>query len=165
MFKSFIAGITAISLTFASTTPLQAQNMNRDDVGKLIFGLAAIAVIGAAIDQNNDRDRRAAQSTPVRDEGRWGDMNRANRWSNLNRGQQQRGRNSRRALPRSCLQTVETRFGNQRFFGKRCLERNYQYVRTLPERCAVRLYTTNGPRRGFDPFCLREQGYRSDRRH
>lgn len=163
MFKSIIAGVTAISLTFASTTPLQAQNIDRNDVGKLIVGLAAIAVIGAAIDQNNDRDRSAARTTPVRDNRQWGDIDRTNRWSNPGR-QQERARNNRRRLPRSCLRTVETRFGEQRLFGKRCLERNYQFVRTLPERCAVRLYTANGPRRGFDPFCLREQGYRSDRR-
>jgi len=163
MFKSIIAGVTAISLTFSSATPLFAQNMNRDDVGKLIFGLAAIAVIGTAIDRNNDRDQRSAQTTPVRDNRQWGDVGRTNRWSNLDR-QQQRNRNSRRALPRSCLRTVETRFGDQRLFGKRCLERNYQYVNSLPDRCAVRLYTTDGPRRGFDPYCLREQGFRSDRR-
>jgi len=163
MFKSIIAGVTAISLTFASTTPLHAQNMNRNDVGKLIVGLAAIAVIGAAIDQNRDSDRRSTQTTPVRDNRQWGDIDRTNRWSNPGR-QQQRGRNSRRTLPQSCLRTVETRFGSQRLFGKRCLERNYQFESTLPERCAVRLYTANGPRRGFDPFCLREQGYRSDRR-
>ena len=63
MFKLLIAGITAISLTLATTTPLHAQGMDRDDVGKLLFGLAAIAVIGKAIEQNRERDRETVIAT------------------------------------------------------------------------------------------------------
>ncbi|MEJ8561922.1 hypothetical protein QTO30_12335 [Yoonia sp. GPGPB17] len=157
MFKPLIAGITALSLTLATTTPLQAQGLDRDDVGKLIFGLAAIAVIGAAIDNNRDRDRNRrtqVHQTPQRN----------NSWSDLNRDHQN-AQNRRRALPHACLRSVETRFGQQRLFGKRCLERNYRHVNRLPDRCAVRIYTTDGPRRGFDPVCLREQGFRSDRHY
>ncbi|EBA13944.1 hypothetical protein [Roseobacter sp. CCS2] len=162
MFKPLIAGITALSLTLATTTPLHAQGMNRDDVGKLIFGLAAIAVIGAAIDQNRDRDRD--RRTQVHQTPQWNDAHRNNTWSDLNR-EHQNTQNSRRALPHACLRTVETRFGHQGLFGKQCLERNYRHVNRLPDRCAVRIYTNDGPRRGFDPLCLREQGFRSDRRH
>ena len=162
MFKSLVAGITAVSLTLASTTPLQAQSMDREDVGKLLFGLATIAVIGAAIDQNRDNDRN--RSTRVHDTPQWGGINRNNSWSDLNR-RHDNSHNSRRVLPGSCLETVETRFGHQRLFGKRCLERNYRHASRLPDRCVVRLYTNEGPRGGYDPLCLREQGYRSDRRH
>ena len=166
MFKPLIAGITAISLTLATTTPLHAQGMDRDDVGKLLFGLAAIAVIGKAIEQNRerDRDRDRNRSTQVHQTPQSGGINRNNSWSDLNR-EHQTTNNGRRALPHACLRTVETRFGNQRLFGQRCLERNYCHVNRLPERCAVRVYTNDGPRRGFDPLCLREQGFRSDRRH
>lgn len=164
MFKPLIAGITAISLTLATTTPLHAQGMDRDDVGKLLFGLAAIAVIGTAIDRNRDRDRDRNRSTRAHQTPQTGGIHRNNGWSELNR-EHQRATNSRRVLPRACLRTVETRFGDQRLFGQRCLERNYRHVSRLPERCAVRVYTTNGPRSGFDPLCLREQGYRSNRRH
>lgn len=162
MFKPLLAGITAISLTLSSTTPLQAQGLDRDDMGKLLIGLAAVAVIGAAIEENRDRDR--SNSTPVHETPQWGGINRNNSWSDLNR-QHQSSQNSRRVLPHACLRTVETRFGSQRLFGKRCLERNYRHVNRLPDRCAVRLYTTDGPRSGYDPLCLREQGYRSDRRY
>ena len=162
MFKPLIAGITALSLTIASTTPLQAQGLDREDVGKLLIGLAAVAVIGAAIEESRDNDRD--RSTQANDTRQWSGINRNNDWSGLNR-QHQSNTNSRRVLPHACLQTVETRFGNQRLFGQRCLERNYRHVSRLPDRCAVQLYTSNGPRRGYDPLCLREQGYRSDRRN
>lgn len=156
MLKSLIAGVTALSLTMASATPIAAQGLDREDIGKLLIGLAAAAVIGAAIEENRE-DNRPTQAH--HNSNNWGgiDRNRTNNWSNLNRN------SNRRALPRDCLRRVETRFGTQRMFGKRCLERNYRQVNSLPGRCAVRVYTDNGPRRGFDPQCLREQGYRSTR--
>ena len=160
MFKPLIAGITALSLTFATTAPLQAQSINREDVGKLLIGLAAVAVIGAAIEENRDRTR----STPVHDNHRSSEITRNNSWSDLGRPQQT-NRDARLVLPSACLRNVDTRFGTQRMFGKRCLERNYRHASRLPERCAVRLYTNDGPRSGFDPLCLRDQGFRSDRRH
>jgi hypothetical protein len=157
MLKSLIAGVAALSLTLASAAPAAAGNLDREDVGKLLIGLAAVAVIGAAIEQNRDDTR----STPVHHNNGWSGINRNNNWSNLRRN----NNNSRRVLPHDCIRRVETRFGTQRMFGKRCLERNYRHVSNLPGRCAVRVYTDNGPRRGFDPQCLREQGYRSDRRN
>ena len=161
MLKSLTAAVTALSLTLATATPSYAQNLNRDDVGKLLIGLAAVAVIGAAIEENRDRDRN--RSTQVHDTPSWSGINR-NSWSDLNR-QHEHSQSNRRTLPHECLRRVQTRFGDQRIFGKRCLENNYRHASRLPDRCAVRVYTNNGPVRGFDPFCLREQGFRSDRRH
>lgn len=160
MFKPVIVGITALSLAFASTTSAFAQGMDREDVGKLLIGLAAVAVIGAALEEN--RDRNTGNQTS--DNTQQGGINRNNDWSHLNR-EHQRSADSRRVLPEACFQAVETRYGTQRLFGLRCLERNYRHVNRLPENCAVRLYASNGPVRGFDPLCLREEGFRSDRRH
>ena len=159
MFKPMIAGITALSLTLATASPLHAQGLDREDAGKLLFGLAAIAVLGAALDNRDRRERRSEREAETVQRGI--DPNRS--WSDLNR--ENRYDNARFTLPGRCLRDVETRFGTQRMFAQRCLERNYHQVNSLPARCAVRVYTDNGPRRGFDPFCLREQGYRSDRRH
>ena len=151
MLKSLIAGVAALSL--ATATPAAAQGLDREDMGKLLIGLAAVAVIGAAIENNNDRSDKS--STPVHDQHNWSGINRNNNWSSLNNS-------PRRVLPRSCVRRVETRFGTQRMFGQRCLEQNYRHVNHLPARCTVRVYTDNGPRNGFDPRCLREQGYRAD---
>jgi len=157
MLKSLIAGVAALSLTLASATPMAAQGLDREDMGKLLIGLVAVAVIGAAIEENRD-DKRTTQVHHNRNNN-WNGINRNNNWSNLNNN----NNNRRRALPRECLRRVETRFGTQRMFGQLCLERNYRQINSLPGRCAVRFYTDNGPRRGFDPQCLREQGYRSAR--
>lgn len=161
MFKPIIAGFTALSLTLATALPASAQGMDREDVGKLLIGLAAVAVIGAAIEENRDRrsDNTASQA---HDRGQRNGINRNNSWSELNR--QNQVNTARRTVPHACLRTVETGFGAQRLFGQRCLERNYRHVNQLPNRCAVRLYTSNGPVRGYDPLCLREQGFQSDRR-
>lgn len=158
MFKSLIAGVAALTLTFASVTPSYANGLDREEVGKLLIGLAAIAALNAAIENNNRRDDMTAPVvTPVQR-----GTNRDNDWSELNR---QHSNNSRRTVPYQCLQTVQTRFGTQRLFGQHCLQRSYRHVNSLPERCVVQLYTFDGPVRGYDPLCLQDQGYRSDRRH
>ena len=162
MFKPLIAGIAALSLTFTTATPTYAQGLDREDVGKLLIGLAAVAVIGAAIEENRDRNRD--RSTPAHDTPNWNGINRNGGWSGL-ADNHDANVSSRRLLPHECLRRVETRYGPQRIFGKRCLDNNYRHASRLPDRCAVRVYTNNGPRRGFDPQCLREQGFRSDRRH
>mgnify|MGYP001824587687 FL=1 len=159
MFKPIIAGIAAISLTFASMAPAQANGLDREDIGKLLIGIAAIAALNAAIDNNKRDDRTEARNTQTQttnhNDRSWADLNRSRQYNN-NRG---------RVLPRECLRTVDTRFGVQRMFDRRCLNRNYDRVNRLPDRCAVRVYTTNGPRSGYDPLCLREQGFRATRRH
>lgn len=152
MLKSMIAGITAVSL--ATATPATAQGLNREDVGKLLIGLAAVAVIGAAIENNSGTD----DATRVQGNN-WRGINRDNDWSRLN------SVNSRQTLPTACLRNVETRFGTQRMYGQQCLQRNYRYVNTLPERCEVRVFGNSGPQNGFDPTCLRTGGFTTDRRN
>lgn len=157
MKKHLIAAAASLSLVMAS--PASAQNFDREDLGKLLIGLAAVAVIGAAIEENRERSNGTRihdnHSGGINRNSGWSNLGNQNDWSNINR-------RNRQVLPRECFRRVETRFGTQRMFGQRCLERNYRYVNSLPGRCAVRVYTENGPRRGFDPVCLRERGYRAD---
>ncbi|MFQ1702041.1 hypothetical protein ACJ5NV_15735 [Loktanella agnita] len=155
MMKPLIAGVTALSMTIATALPAHAELTSRENTSRLLLGLAAVAVVGAVIKNNADRDSGATSSTPVRDRAHRGNGRNApaNDWSRL-------GGRDRRVLPANCLRAVETRFGAQRMFVQRCMERNYAHVNNLPGRCAVRVYASNGPRRGFDPFCLRQEGYR-----
>ena len=156
MYKHLIAGFTALSLCLAA--PAQAQALDREDAARLVIGLGALAVVGAAIRNNRDDDDSATEVHDRHDRNDWNRRNNGNRWSDLNR------RSNNRVLPGECLQRIETRFGTQRLFGQRCLERNYRHVNQLPGRCAVRVYTRRGPQTGYDPLCLREAGYASDRR-
>lgn len=159
MFKPLIAGITALSMTLATMTPAHANGLDREDIGKLLFGIATIAALNAAINHNNRNDRAETRNTQIQTIN-----NNRQSWADLNRSRQQNA-NRGRVLPRECLRTVDTRFGVQRMFDRRCLNRNYDRVNRLPNRCAVRVFTNNGPRNGFDPLCLREAGFRATRRH
>lgn len=159
MRKSLITGLTALSLTFAVVSPVHANGLDREDLGKIVFGLAALVALGAIVEdgssddsvvQAHERTRRGYQSPQ--------------NWSDLNRPRP-RAQHRHADLPRNCLRAVDTRFGTIRMFGQRCLQRNYARAASLPSRCAVRVYTADGPRRGYDPQCLREQGYRVSRRH
>ncbi len=152
MFKSLIAGATALSLTLATSAPVQASGLDRDDVGKVLLGIAAVAIIGSALDNKNERSSGAAPMA-------------RNNILPMQRNIDRNPLSRRAALPQSCLTGVRTSSGVQRLYGQRCLQRNYARVNSLPQRCAVRLYTTNGPARGFDPLCLRNAGYVTDRRH
>ncbi len=148
MYKTIVAGITAVSLTLASAQPTQAQGLSEDDVGKLLFGLVTALAVGAAIKDRNDRDDRPRAQThqPVQQHAA------------------PPRRQNRNVLPRNCLRRVSTGYGEHRIFGRRCLRNNYDFTADLPRQCAVRLYTDRGPARGFDPRCLRDQGFRA-RRH
>jgi len=157
MRQTMIAGLTAVSLMLASVAPAQADGLDREDVGRLVLGLLVIGAVGAAID-NNRRDETRNDAIPVQ-RGSWADLDRP-------RPRHEERRNERhRMLPARCLQTVDTRFGPLRLFGDSCLERNYRFARDLPARCEVRIFSDRGPRDGYDPLCLREQGYGINRRH
>lgn len=156
MFKTLIAGVTAIALTLSTASPAQAQGLDEDDIGKILFGLLATAAIGAAIRNARDDDRRPQVQQHQPRYGGGGGQSTGNNTGNNDRSMR---------LPRGCLVNVETRFGEHRMFGRRCLQRNYAQVADLPRRCAVRVFAANGNiRRGFDPQCLRAEGYRA-RRH
>ena len=152
MFKSLIAGVTAVSLTFARAMPAQANGFDREDAGKLIIGLAAIAALNAALENRNRNDRQPEQVQDRRQRHPQG-------WNGHPRRQ-----DNRKVLPSACVREIQTPYGDHRMFMRRCLERNAIRVSQLPDRCEVRLFTNDGPRNGFDPACMRQEGYRSDRR-
>ncbi|MDO6591972.1 MULTISPECIES: hypothetical protein [Rhodobacterales] len=147
MFKPLIAGVTALSLTFATAMPAQADGIDRDDAGKIIFGIVALAALGAAIENRNDNDQHSSP-TQTRSPQR-----------HPTQGNDQR-HNTR--LPSECLRDIGR---NNQVFTSNCLQRNDVRVNALPNRCEVRVFTGNRARNGFDPTCLRQEGYRIDRRH
>ncbi len=155
MYKTFIAGITALSLTFAPVQ-VSAEGMTDRQIGQLILGLVAAGIIGKAISDNN-RDDDAAPTpiplpprnlAPLRQQQPTGRQNEAH---------------SRNGLPSNCLNSYETQRGEQSIFGARCLDRNYAQARSLPDQCFIRLRTYDGPVQGYTPSCLREYGFRTDR--
>lgn len=153
MKRPLIALTLSATLALSSLTPAPAQAGNNDDVAKVIAGVAALIIIGKAIDDHNKRKQkkkkhkpqptpkppRHEQPRPPQDH--W-DLNR-----------------SQKRLPGYCLRHVSTQEGERRIYGKRCLRQNYYHADLLPRRCLRKLYTDRGIRKGYAPRCLRKNGF------
>ncbi|WP_300515252.1 hypothetical protein [Aliiroseovarius sp.] len=124
-----------LALSPISATPAKANGNNDAWVAALL----GLAIVGAIIDDNRgDRYRGRDLYRPDRP--------------------------SRKALPARCLQRFETRDGTRRYFGARCLDRNYRFASRLPARCEtqIRIRNRHGDRvrrEVFNPRCLRREGY------
>lgn len=171
MYKTVIAGITAASMTLAAAQPVQAQSLSEDQIGKILFGLVATAVVASIIDNNND-DKSADVVTERRNA--WQQPDRSPRVTqprhdqprvNQPRHEQPRIEQPRNSLviPSQCLASYKTRYGTVRMFVRSCMRENYRRTGSLPTECNVRALTTEGPRNGWDPTCLRDKGYRISR--
>ena len=185
MKKTLTAGVTAIALALTAPTTATAEGISEDQVGKFLFGMIATVAIASAL-KNRDRGQRAAtvQTAPEpihvpqtiapqvrevaprqqqqRREGHIG-VTRNQSMTQSHRHSRQ-GRATANVIPRDCVRVAETRFGNHRFFARRCLQHTYDYFDTLPNACRVRLIDTQGrTRNGYDPQCLRDYGYRARR--
>lgn len=162
MFKTLTAGLMALTLSFTSVTPVYAENASREDVGKLIFGLLATAAIANAI--KNNQNNQQPEQVHIERHNPKPRVVMPERRNPAHERRPNRREDRRTTLPRECLNNFEGRFGTQRMLNRRCLLRNFPYVESLPQRCAVRVFTNNGPRNGFDPQCLRQQGFAISRR-
>lgn len=180
MIRFLKAGLTALALTSASTAPLQAKSLPPgSDAAQVLFGVAAVAVIGAALETQRTAPLPEAQVTPVHHIPRPGGITPrastnspiargitpgarygAGSWSGLGRAYQHRHA-AEHPLPDYCLSWVDTRFGSQQIYSQDCIAWHYPAAHRLPDRCAVRLFSTTGPREGYDPLCLRAAGFRS----
>ncbi len=71
-------------------------------------------------------------------------------------------------IPGKCLRNFRTPRGNRAMVERRCLQDNFRWWRSLPWQCEtrVRVERRSGralPRRGYQPDCLRDFGYRIER--
>ena len=76
----------------------------------------------------------------------------------------QRPSPNRRILPKSCIKSHVTQQGTVKTFDKSCLQKEYRFHRRLPANCEQTLWTSKGIRYGYEPSCLRRQGYKTSRR-
>lgn len=143
MTKGLIASVLALSLAFTSVsaTPVRAGS-TEEDIAKFLFGLATIAVIGKAINDNNNRPA-TRPSTPAR----------TPRVRPIPRSQ--------RVLPAECQYDVRARRHTTSVLGERCLNRNYRHADRLPQQCKIEVETRRGRNiSGFSPECLQRRGFR-----
>lgn len=152
MFKTLIAGATALSLTF---TPATAQGLDEDQIGKIIFGLFATAAIAKLIKENN---------RPAQTHGWTPPTPRVEHVAPVPR-HPQTPRNARKVLPQRCATTVHTRQGRVRMFTRACIAQHYKHAANFPRSCERDIRTREGFRTGWDARCMRNAGFRTDRRN
>lgn len=179
MHRKFITLIVAAAIAVTGFSgPARAGNK---DFARALAGLAALAIIGAAIhdsqDRSHARDRnRDRPREPERGVRRnHGPVVSRNHTPPVYRGPEGHRHGyvaprplpnpvARNFLPRSCIRRVNTQFGDTvRMLGRRCLNNSYSFVGRLPRHCAQRVWTPNGERRGFNVHCLKQNGYRISR--
>lgn len=154
--RRFIALVLAasVAVTGFSAAPARAD----EDFGKFLAGLAAIAIIGAAIENSRDDDVRVIRKNTVR----------VTPGHHHNHKHNKHKHNNVRPLPHhvkkfdlpaQCLRTFPG-LGNKRILGRGCLGNNYRHVGSLPRACKIAVDRGQKRRVGYELLCLREHGYR-----
>ena len=163
MHRKFITLILAASMavTGLSAAPARAD---AEDAAQVIAGVAAIAILGAAIAKSkDDNDHVTRNRGHIRHDNRH--RGRGQQWNNRHRGNKHArplpNRVQRKLLPGSCQITARAGNGQHlRGFGRHCLTRNYGYTNSLPRACETRVRARNGaPRTIYRGRCLQQHGY------
>jgi len=138
--RNIILGTTcAALLSLSAVSPAVAEQRTRDALLPLLLGGLAIYALKDRNDRKRDRATVPAKPT--------------------------RSVRPRKVLPAACFKRVDTWDGRVGLFGRRCLERRYAHMDSLPRQCRTRIETGQGKvRRGFSARCLRHHGYRMSSR-
>lgn len=143
--RKFIAFVLCLSLAITgfSAAPARAG----DDVAKVLAGLAALAIIGAAINDRRDErkahvTRRPAYTPPPAYQPR-----------------PLPPRVARYDLPGKCRREFRG-YSGRNLMGARCLQRNYRFSAGLPQQCRVTFWNNGRNTAAYKPRCLKRQGYR-----
>ena len=145
MHRYFIALVISltIAITAVSAAPARAGDQ---DLARLLAGIAALAIIGKAIHDRNDKDHVTQNHIIPR--------------QHTIKPRPLPDRVARKTLPAQCLRDVRGPNGNtRRVLAARCLERNYRFSNELPRGCARQVETQRGWRWAYGARCLRRNGY------
>lgn len=143
-----VALAASLALSPVASAPARAGN---NDTAAFIAALIAMGVIASAANAN------------VNTHVEWG----------TGGGRQGGGHGGRydtnKALPQYCLENYRTRYGNETFFSKSCLQENYRRWMRLPDECEMTIKVRGRHNRYsreavYDPRCLAEEGYSVARR-
>lgn len=144
MTKQFLAMVlsASLALTSVTVTPARAD----DDVGKVLAGIAALLVIGTAINKHKHKKERQHVNRRAPEQV----------WKPTPKYEQPR--HVKRA-PQRCLRNQWTHRGTREVYGARCMNRHAEAQ--LPLRCLRQADVKQGPRRFYTKRCLRKNGWRA----
>ncbi|WP_121061430.1 hypothetical protein [Chachezhania antarctica] len=123
----------ALALSSFAAQPVRAED---GQITRAVAGLAAIALIGAAVSQAG-KDKHDAYVKPEH-HGRKTDEN---------------------TLPIACLKDYPVAGADKRLVGRGCLIKHYRNVAGLPGSCEFRFRMKGHDHIGYDPGCLRNHGF------
>lgn len=152
MHRKFIALIlaSALAITGLSAVPARADG----DTARIFAGLAALAIIGAAL----ERSRRHTTVTKQYIQPSHPQPTRPLKTRPMP------SYISRRDLPQTCLRNRSVNGQRRNLYGAHCLKNNYAHAASLPYACQLGYWDGQKNRTGYEPLCLRERGYRAVRR-
>jgi hypothetical protein len=155
----------AIAAAFGIAIAPAPAAADRDDVAKIIAGLAIAGIVAKVIDDRNDR--KPANNAQITRHDRYNSFDEPRRGRIVDgtlRHRDQPGVRANRgykryALPDQCLRILDTARGDRRVYGNRCLQRNYKFANKLPRDCAIRVRTDRGERVVYGSRCLSRDGW------
>ena len=152
--RRFIGLVLAasVAVTGFSAGPARAD----DDFGKILAGIAAIAIIGAAIESSRDDDVRVIRKNTVRVTPGHNHHRNKHKHNNV---RPLPSHVKKFNLPAHCLRKFPG-VTNKRILGRGCLNNNYRHVNSLPQACKIAVDRGRKQRVGYEMLCLRERGYR-----
>lgn len=140
--RRFIATLAALALMTAAAIPARADTRS-DDLAKALAAIAAVAIIGSALNDNNDRRPTAVHQPRYREVPQ-----RAHRAT---------------VLPARCAVEVRGRRHSSVAYPERCLRRAGIDQR-LPRQCEVVIQGRGRDRTAYDQNCLLNSGFRTQGR-
>ncbi|MCK0171112.1 hypothetical protein MWU53_08585 [Aliiroseovarius sp. S1123] len=149
----------AVAATLAAS-PVQARDAtDRDDTAAIIAALLGLVTLGVLLSGNDDEP-----STP------YGHVSRPYKPTYPDRPHRPHRVSKYRSLPASCLREYRTQTGRKIMFSSNCLNKNFKYASGLPRTCKRNLVVKSRKgiyvtRRGYQPECLSERGYRATRHY
>lgn len=137
--KTFIASVLSIAIILTGATAPRAHAMDDDAIAALLFGVTALAVIGAAVSDSKKSDPAPVSPKPVKPK-----LGKKKAW-----------------LPRHCANRFEAKNGRViQGYGQRCLFRTQYPAYRLPEDCYFKIKGVKGPVAGYRTQCLKGKGYK-----
>lgn len=160
------AGATAFALmTAAAAVPARASGS--DDLAKALAAVAAIAIIGAAVNDNrkDKAQAHAPQHPPQHAQGRYREVDPWDEPTRRHHDKPQHGYKARAVtLPANCAVEVGGRHGVQTAYIGRCLQRS-GIERNLPRRCELPVRLRGQRVAAYDQNCMIGAGFRVQGRH
>ena len=164
MSRKFIAAVLAVSTTIAAVSAVPARAASEEDIARLLAGAATIFIIGKAIQNSRDDDRRDTSTEVIRHNTPdyrphvskpYGPGNDKPFPRLVPREGKHRGG---AVLPAACVRHIEGGRVGKVVMG-RCLERNNIHTKSLPKACHMTVETRRGAARAYALPCLRHRGY------